>query len=448
MESDFKSFSGALADDYQSMALMNFAMEYYNTYESLYDAADNRIEDVKDYLSVIVPAARKLFTDGSDSEEVYQELSDLRNRLIDEMEMLSACTDYFGIHEYIMNRIELRFGEELTPVDNDEEARKILRYIFEPKDNMEVNLRIRDMLASLPVRMTSNRFFDLLQGSFTVYKGSEKNSLDSHVYMLRSAAGLGIKEQKGIPGEIKKYIDAFEKIDYKNIDEAVYDEYEGLLEEVSNCLIAKTELVMSLMEMLNDLSAAFLTLPYITSAPAVKETVMENTEMVSEAFEKVLSGGEYTALDTEAADTGFSKLEGRIEKLSGKIAAAEGRLDSFKNNVPAEDSMCLDALFRAEKLMSSSEFVKLDEGIDITPCDDEAVNSAYEKLYAELKEVFDSKEKIYRRAVMASVLKELPVFFVSHTEVMNYVRFTLDNCKDEAEKCASLRLFGQSLDKE
>jgi len=45
------------------------------------------------------------------------------------------------------------------------------------------------------------------------------------------------------------------------------------------------------------------------------------------------------------------------------------------------------------------------------------------------------------------VLKELPVFFVSHTEVMNYVRFTLDNCKDEAEKTASLRIFGRSYEK-
>ncbi len=446
MESDFKSFSAALADDYRNMALINFAMEYFNTYEGLYDAYES-IEEEKAGIAAIVSAAEKLFDENADNEEIYRKLSELRSETIDRMEMLSACTDYFGIHEYILNRIELRYGDELGATDNDEEARKILQYIFEPKDNMEVNLRIRDMLACLPVRMTSSRFFDLLQESFTIYKGSEKNSLDSHVYMIRSAAGLGAENNDKVPQEIKKYIDIFENIDYKNITAASYEEYAALLDEISDRLVSKSELVLEMMEMLNDLSTAFLTATVSSGAEKIMEIIKPCTEMVSKAFEKVLKEGEYTASDQKISDECFAKLEGRAEKLSGKIAAAEGRLDSYKNSLQTDDSLTLDTLLKAEKLMSSSEFVKLDEGIDITECSDETVNAAYLKLSEELKAVFEKKEKIYRRAVMASVLKELPVFFVSHTEVMNYVRFTLDNCKDEAEKTASLRIFGRSYEK-
>ena len=87
--------------------------------------------------------------------------------------------------------------------------------------------------------------------------------------------------------------------------------------------------------------------------------------------------------------------------------------------------------------------MRIDEASDITEVDVETLNAVYGKLEAELRECFGNCEKLVRRAMMASVLKELPVFFVSHTEVMNYVRFTLDNCKDNAEKTASLRLFRQ-----
>jgi len=39
------------------------------------------------------------------------------------------------------------------------------------------------------------------------------------------------------------------------------------------------------------------------------------------------------------------------------------------------------------------------------------------------------------------VLKELPVFFNNHTEVMNYVRSALDGCRDEKEKKISVELL-------
>ena len=445
MDSEFKSFAAALADDYRSMALINFAMEYYNAYEMLYGSTEELREEDRSCIKRMLPAAEKLFEADVNNNEVYAGLSELRSEIIDRMEMLSACTDYFAIHEYILNRIELRYGEELPPTDNDEEARKLLQFIFEPKDNVEVNLRIRSMLACMPVRMTGSRFFDLLQESFTVYKGSEKNSLDSHVYMIRSAAGLGT-EGKELPAEIKKYFDIFENIDYKGITEASYEEYSSLLSEISDILTARTELVMSLMEVLNDLAAAYITADYASDNEKLLETIKPCTEMVSRAFETLLKTEDYTELDSAVSDECFSRLEGHMEKLSGKISASEGRLDSFKGNVSADETAEYDSLICAGKLMSGSEFVKLDEGIDITECSDETVNAAFERLAAELKAVFDRKDRTYRRAVMASVLKELPVFFVSHTEVMNYIRFTLDNCKDEAEKTASLRLFSLSFE--
>ena len=439
----FRSYGTALADNYAEMALMNFAMEYQSAYEGFYEAKRSFAHGGREAYAKISAAAKGIY-DKEYDEKLLNELSDLRNELIGQMEVLTAYTDYFGIHEYILNRIELRFADELPEIDNDEEARQLLQFIFEPKDNMEVNLRIKEMIAQLPVRMTTNRFFDLLRESFTVYKGAERESLNSHVYMIRSAAGLPAKEESAYFPEVRNYIETFSKIDYKNIDEKSYNEYAAELAEVGELLSAASEYVMGTIELLNDLTAYYTVRPYMDSETAVYETVRLPIVETSGLFDaEAENKGNFGAPDIERMTEIFSKLEGRPEKLSAKISGSEGRLESFKDHVDGEDSLLYDALVVAGKLLSTSEFVRIDEASDITEVDVETLNAVYGKLEAELRECFGNCEKLVRRAMMASVLKELPVFFVSHTEVMNYVRFTLDNCKDNAEKAASLRLFRQ-----
>ena len=62
------------------------------------------------------------------------------------------------------------------------------------------------------------------------------------------------------------------------------------------------------------------------------------------------------------------------------------------------------------------------------------MQKAYTELCEKLKESFDNGDRSRNRAVMAAVLKELPVFFNSRTEVMNYVRESLSGCRDIYEK--------------
>ena len=63
-----------------------------------------------------------------------------------------------------------------------------------------------------------------------------------------------------------------------------------------------------------------------------------------------------------------------------------------------------------------------------------------------LEESLKGRSKTYNRAVMAAVLKELPVFFNSHTEVMNYVLHSLKNCSAEWEKRGAVEMFRRMLE--
>ena len=59
----------------------------------------------------------------------------------------------------------------------------------------------------------------------------------------------------------------------------------------------------------------------------------------------------------------------------------------------------------------------------------------------DIREALETGSRLRNRAVMAAVLRELPVFFNNHTEVMNYVRNALEGCRDEKEKKISVELL-------
>ena len=438
--------AGALADDYSEMAIMNLSMEFYEFYEKFFDMQINYIENGRNIVTTIAKAVSNIFTGEESDEEVMTKLFETRNEIIDRTEAIQSCADYLRIHEYLLNRIELSFTDDLKEVDNDEEARKILQFLFESEDNTVVNLRIQEMVAQMPVRITSNRFFDLLKESFSVYKGAERETLKGFVYLILSAAGISEAGKNSYFPDLEKYRKDFAEIDYKSLTEAEFNEYEDELSAASLSLSQRSEFCLSAVKVINGLYTYYLLKNYTTKPVKALEDVKSCLKVVSVNFLREQEvPGEFAEIPVEFADEAFTKLEGDPEKISMRISSLEGKIESEKDNILAADPEAYQALTDAGILMSTSDFARIDEGIDVTKCTDEIINETFEGVAAQIKAAFDEGGKKVRRAIMASVLKELPVFFVSRTEVMNYLRFTLDNCGDNAEKTASINLFWDAV---
>ncbi len=90
--------------------------------------------------------------------------------------------------------------------------------------------------------------------------------------------------------------------------------------------------------------------------------------------------------------------------------------------------------------MSTSVFAALSER-NTQPVTGEYLNKRTDEVLTALQAGMEGKSRKYLRAMMAAVLKELPVFFNNHTEVMNYVLASLSGCRDLAEKNACLDLL-------
>ena len=56
-------------------------------------------------------------------------------------------------------------------------------------------MKIGQVVSQIPMRLSKNKFFELLHDAFTLYKGSETASVEDFVYMLRSVAMLHTPEQ-------------------------------------------------------------------------------------------------------------------------------------------------------------------------------------------------------------------------------------------------------------
>lgn len=443
-ENKLPAIVGALSNEYMDLALMNFTMEFYNFYEQFYDGGMEYIENGRELISNIVKAAANIYSEEMSDDDVNVMLEKSRKKVMDMMETLTSYADWFQIHEYLLNRVELRFEDELPEVDNDEEAKKLLQFIFEPEDNMEVNLRIKEMISQLPVRMTTSRFYDLLKDSVTVYKGAEKETLDGFIYMVLSAAGLYKPDNNQYFTELAEYKSEFEDIVYKDITKEQFKHLSDKMFELSEIISEGSEFCIYCQKLINNLYTYYLVEPYREEESAAKKVVSELITLICKSFEyEFAAEGNFVELDLDKADDTFIALEGKPEKLITKISVSEGKLESAKDETDAIDPEIYINFIKASKLMSSSDFAKIDDCIDITECTDEIIEAASVNLLEQISNEFNDKERQVRRAMMASVLKELPVFFVSHTEVMNYVRFTLEHCKDKAEKTASLRMFWQ-----
>ena len=77
--------------------------------------------------------------------------------------------------------------------------------------------------------------------------------------------------------------------------------------------------------------------------------------------------------------------------------------------------------------------------------DRERLEEVTKEVMGILERGMEGRSKSYNRSIMASVLKELPVFFNSHTEVMNYVLQSLHNCSNEGEKRGAVAMLKNLL---
>ena len=103
------------------------------------------------------------------SDDDIKTITDLRDSITGKMKVLTSYTDALEIFEYVLNRREADIkGTTSANVDIYSLADAMYRFVFSDNDKVIVNTRIQDFIAQLPVRMTKQRFLDIVTNSLSI----------------------------------------------------------------------------------------------------------------------------------------------------------------------------------------------------------------------------------------------------------------------------------------
>lgn len=442
-----------IADYFYCYSSVNLTMNYYSFYEFYLDESKGWSKEAKTILdSVNMVIKNNILKDGPiDRELAIREIDGIRNIVLKHMNQLSAYVDIFNLYEYVLNRIEYRFRDASEfDIDDEDFARDILRYIFDTEENNIINAKILDVIGQLPVRMTKQKFFEHLRTSFKNYRGAKQSSLKTYVYMLRTTAM--IYQVEDMEADYKKLWDVKEKLtglDYKGMNEAEYEATRKTLDEVVEFLKLETRIYYDLMEIINHVYALILCSTYIgvedNSIKIPKGPINTILTEINTLFE--LKNSKEVPVDVEAL---LGELEGIQEDIFYELTIANEALEEMAYNhrelvksLMVEPT--LNTLLRAKKLQSDSIFIDLDDELNDKTLDDNMIFAEADKLEEDLTKLFSESDRMIVRGIMANILGTMPVFFDTHTEVMDYVRYSLLKCRDPYEKAASVEVIRQIM---
>ncbi len=456
LEENIPQLFNNMANQYHESAQVRLAMHYFTLYEAYYDDENTWSKDALSYIDQVNGIINYNIVGtcaGSEREKAIVALDMIRNNIMKHMEALTTYADSFQIYEYVLNRIEYRFKEEVEFIDEDELAREILNFIFDTEDNFIINEKIKEMIGQLPVRITKQKYFDIINDSIKPYLGGEASSLESYLYMLRTSAMLYKVENMD-----SKYPELWEKkeqlahLDYQNLTREMFVSAKNTLQLATLILETETSVYYALQEIVNDVYTSLLCFPY-AGMVQVEDEVPDDAQ---KAALKIISDINSVFATKEKKDIFdgildvFGELEGVQEQLLYETDKLESAFyDVTQNHVGLVESLMLkttmNVLKRSQNLLSNSLFVDLEEKNEVVIIDETMMASEARKLEQELKDLFNGQDRIITRAIMANTINKVPVFFSNHKEVMDYVRYSLERCSDIFEKVACMEIIREIM---
>lgn len=442
-----------LAEHYDTYAGISLAMNYYTFYEAWCDEADLWSKDIISFLDRMNHLVREnvlTIVSGEDHENAILAVDTLRKEIMKRVGVLTAYTDIFQLYEYVLNRVEYRFRDEVVDFDDEEFAREILRYIFDSQDNLIINEKIKDIIGQLPIRMTRQKYFDLLKESIQAYLGADNTSLDSYLYILRTCATL--EREKGMeefyPGLWEKK-EQLSRMDFRHLTQDDYEKAQSLLHAATQTLNTEITAMIGLQEMVNEIYTLLLCAPYEGMAPSEFTAAKDASRTIISDVNDYFIHNRKEELPEKTTQR-LTELEGIQEEMAVTVSLMEDALYEININHQALTgslmlTQVLQALLRSQSLLSNSMFIDLDKENGDEIVDEGRIARETKALSEELNALFDASDRMIVRAIIANTINKMPVFFSNHKEVMDYVLYSLQHCTDKYEKAACYEVINEIM---
>lgn len=445
LDKNLKEYKELALETYEAYSVLELTFSAYGLVEEISedkklaeDAGKGQFEKIKQgLLTLSDPAA--------DYAKLGQEMEELRSRITEKMNLFTAYTDRLIVFEYVLNRMEYQYLSEkerkdkLNGIKQEEFLQKLQRYLFSDKDTSVMQEKIRLVAGQLPVRMTREKFYDCIREAFTLYKESDKASVDGFVYVLETAGTLYQPAESLEQYEtLWNMYSQLETADYKNLDVDRYETLTGVLEEAARQIHRLTDLYYSMQKVVNGIYAQCLLKKHIVSE--------EKLSKACQSIWKCLAKEEYR-------EEMLVPLEGRIEPLVEKSSYLEAVLFETVSSCKEElEKQGLTGVYmdlgKVANLLSDSLFVSLEEVTEPEEASEAYIHEQTKELIKKMDQKLTQVSKPVKRAIMGEVLEKLPMVFKSQDEVMETIRTRLFGCRDLAEQAVVVDLLNDWMRQE
>ena len=369
----------------------------------------------------------------------------LRKKNAERMQAVSAAIDSYKLAEFLMNRIEHRFiGERELPADYSdlEFSGEIMAWISQKKDEAR-GIAVSEILEQLPVRMTKERFLEILIQRLGIYRASDTEAFSGILSQLVSAAALenGDFSYAPLPA-LSEILNLFREKNPQDITEEEFRTARGRLGELSVQLNRDSERCSLRASVLNNLETLLLTgepdpgSPEYGSAHVILENSARLMEKLPESDEQLLSDTMALCSDLEG------HLEEAFEDYTESISFAEDLCNRFAEDIEKEGlSEAYGNLLMIRDLRSESTYPEeRSERKTPEPLSDDLFDRKVREMLSMLSDAFRESRRNYVRAVMGRILFVLPPVFRSAEEIENYIYAALTSCRNTEEKLGCIEL--------
>ena len=222
-----------------------------------------------------------------------------------------------------------------------------------------------------------------------------------------------------------------------------FDLMRDKMDGVIDLATSYSDIFVVIMEILNDVYSILLCKDSLFDV-AEREGLLEITEYCYGVIE-----GDNEP-DFSVAEK-FVEYEGLQEKIAMMVNAPESALmeicDANKKVIEQlQKGADMKVLERIGLLQSGSVFVTFDaDDSKKEEADEKYIKELTDALISDLTKVFEENGRLYNRAVMATVISNLPAYFNNIKEFEEFVHVSLSQCNDEAEQKACMTLINMMM---
>ena len=432
LERSLSAFAEELSAVYGSSAILNLSMNYANYFvNSKEKETDRSFAGLGDKINALI---KSTIVEGNVSKKSIEKIESIREEVKARVDAATAFLSAFENFNYVLSRKLPNKEYDGKEFDTDDEARKILAYIFEDDDNIMINSKIQRVISELPIRYTKGKFFDIIESSVDRYAGAEKKALKAFAYMVRQAGMIyDLDNMQKLYPELADEFEYFKNFEFdKATKKQILTESVKLNSTIARCSELTDDGIL-VMEVVNDLYAVLLNRDSLNKEDAELETEM--ITFTNESFAN--EDRSLEEFDAKMAEI-FTKLEGKLEAVYEDLMSYEGTLFDVQNRFVKEASEYgykdkYDDLYKCSILKQGSLFADLNDLEDTGLTETADLDKLKDTLKSEFDRIFSEVDRSVRRGIMAQVIGSIPVYFENRTEVMDYIRSSLASCNSREE---------------